>query len=95
MEEEKRKDEKNLKDEILKKLENNAEKEDILDLIYKAREEKIDNIIKNINRKIKEEYKELYNDEEIENIKKEKYIEKIYKQGFKDGINLKENLSKT
>ena len=95
MEEENKKDEKNLKDEILKKLENNAEKEDILDLIYKAREEKIDNIIKNINRKIKEEYKDLNSEEEIENIKKEKYIEKIYKQGFKDGINLKENLSKT
>ena len=66
-----------------------------MNLIYKAREEKIDDIIKNINKKIKEEYKNLKYEEEKENIKIGKYIEEIYKQGFKDGINLKENLSKT
>ena len=42
MEEKNQNNQKNLKNEILKNLENNTEKEDILDLIYKAREEKID-----------------------------------------------------
>ena len=95
MEEKNQNNQKNLKNEILKNLENNTEKEDILELIYKAREEKIDDIIKNINKKIKEKYKNLNDEEEKENIKVGKYIEEIYKQGFKDGINLKEHLSKT
>ena len=88
MEEKNQNNQKNLKNEILKNPENNTEKEDILDLIYKVREEKIDDIIKNINKKIKEEYKNLNDEEEKENIKVGKYIEEIYKQGFKDGVNL-------
>ena len=88
MEEKNQNNQKNLKNEILKNLENNTEKEDILDLIYKAREEKIDDIIKNIYKKIKEKYKNLNDEEEKENIKVGKDIEEIYKQGFKDGVNL-------
>ena len=89
MEEKNRKgNESEVEKEILETVENNTEKEDILDLIYKVREEKIDDITKNINRKIKEKYKDLNDEEEKENIKVGKYIEEIYKQGFKDGVNL-------
>ena len=74
MEEKNQNNQKNLKNEILKNPENNTEKEDILDLIYKVREEKIDDIIKNINKKIKEEYKNLNDEEEKENINKKSTI---------------------
>ena len=87
-EKESKRSESEVEKEILETVENNTEKEDILDLIYKVREEKIDDITKNINRKIKEKYKDLNDEEEKENIKVGKYIEEIYKQGFKDGVNL-------
>ena len=59
------------------------QKEDIIQDIYNARYEKLDNIIIKKIHKIK-----ATNKEEKESIKNAIIMEEMYKQGFKDGINL-------
>ena len=59
------------------------QKENILKELYNARYEKLDHIIIEKTKKIKNT-----NFEEKESIKKTIIMEEIYKQGFKDGINL-------
>lgn len=76
---------------------------DIIALVYKAEENKIDAILIKINKQIKDEMKKINiedarNTKEIEalvkqiednyNIRISKYNEEMYKIGFKDGINL-------
>ena len=59
------------------------QKENILKELYNARYEKLDHIIIEKTKKIKNT-----NFEEKESIKKTIIMEEMYKQGFKDGVNL-------
>ena len=61
----------------------NKTEENILEEIYQARYEKLDQIIR---KKINENNQ--INEEEKESIKNAIIMEEMYKQGFKDGINL-------
>ena len=61
----------------------NKTEENILEEIYQARYEKLDQIIR---KKIDENNQ--INEEEKESIKNAIIMEEMYKQGFKDGINL-------
>ena len=61
----------------------NNQKENILEEIYQTRYEKLDQII---IEKIKQN--KSTNQEEKESIKNAIIMEEMYKQGFKDGINL-------
>ena len=59
------------------------QQENILEEIYKTRYEKLDQIIIE-----KTKQNQPTNQEEKENIKNAIIMEEMYKQGFKDGINL-------
>ena len=59
------------------------QKENILKELYNARYEKLDHIIIEKTKKLKNT-----NFEEKESIKKTIIMEEMYKQGFKDGVNL-------
>ena len=61
----------------------NKQQENILEEIYKTRYEKLDQIIIE-----KTKQNQPTNQEEKENIKNAIIMEEMYKQGFKDGINL-------
>jgi hypothetical protein len=61
----------------------NEQKENIIEELFQARYEKLDNIIIKKMHKIK-----ATNKEEKESIKSAIIMEEMYKQGFKDGINL-------
>lgn len=61
----------------------NKTEENILEEIYQARYEKLDQIIR---KKINENNQ--INEEEKESIKNAIIMEEMYKQGFKDGMNL-------
>ena len=61
----------------------NNQQENILEEIYQTRYEKLDQII---IEKIKQN--QTINEEEKESIKNAIIMEEMYKQGFKDGINL-------
>ena len=60
-------------------------KENIIQHIYQAEYEKLDKIILS---KIKENETKLKNIQEKESIKNAIIMEEMYKQGFKDGVNL-------
>lgn len=61
----------------------NKQQENILEEIYKTRYEKLDQIIIE-----KTKQNQPTNQEEKESIKNAIIMEEMYKQGFKDGINL-------
>ena len=61
------------------------QQENILEEIYQTRYEKLDQII---IEKIKQNKNQTINKEEKESIKNAIIMEEMYKQGFKDGINL-------
>lgn len=61
------------------------QQENILEEIYQTRYEKLDQII---IEKIKQNENQTINKEEKESIKNATIMEEMYKQGFKDGINL-------
>lgn len=61
------------------------QQENILEEIYHTRYEKLDQII---IEKIKQNENQTINKEEKESIKNATIMEEMYKQGFKDGINL-------
>lgn len=61
----------------------NNQKENILEEIYQTRYEKLDQIIIEKTKQNKS-----INKEEQESIKNATIMEEMYKQGFKDGINL-------
>lgn len=61
----------------------NKTEENILEEIYQARYEKLDQIIRK-----KIDKNNQINEEEKESIKNAIIMEEMYKQGFKDGINL-------
>ena len=61
----------------------NKQKENILEEIYQTRYEKLDQIIIEKTKQNKST-----NQEEKESIKNAIIMEEMYKQGFKDGINL-------
>ena len=63
----------------------NKQQENILEEIYQTRYEKLDQII---IEKIKQNENQTINKEEKESIKNATIMEEMYKQGFKDGINL-------
>ena len=63
----------------------NKTQENILEEIYQTRYEKLDQII---IEKIKQNENQTINKEEKESIKNATIMEEMYKQGFKDGINL-------
>ncbi len=61
------------------------QQENILEEIYQTRYEKLDQII---IEKIKQNENQTINKEEKESIKNATIMEEMYKQGFKDGVNL-------
>ncbi len=63
----------------------NNQKENIIKSIYKGRYEELDKII---SKKIKENSNKIKDEEEKNNIKNSIIMEEMYKQGFKDGVNL-------
>ena len=63
----------------------NNQQENIIKSIYKGRYEELDKII---SKKIKENSNKIKDEEEKNNIKNSIIIEEMYKQGFKDGVNL-------
>ena len=63
----------------------NNQQENIIKSIYKGRYEELDKII---SKKIKENEKKIKDEEEKNNIKNSIIMEEMYKQGFKDGVNL-------
>ena len=82
-------------------------KKDILEIIYKAQSENLDEIIIKIRKELEKKIKPLNKEEIIEELKEKENIEKtlekiednysikiseynkaMYKQGFKDGINI-------
>ena len=63
----------------------NNQQENIIKSIYKGRYEELDKII---SKKIKENSNKLKDEEEKNNIKNSIIMEEMYKQGFKDGVNL-------
>ena len=63
----------------------NNQQENIKKSIYKGRYEKLDKII---SKKIKENSNKIKDEEEKNNIKNSIIMEEMYKQGFKDGVNL-------
>ncbi len=65
-------------------MENNKQ-ENIIKSIYKGRYEELDKII---SKKIKENSNKIKDEEEKNNIKNSIIMEEMYKQGFKDGVNL-------
>ena len=65
-------------------MENNRQ-ENVIKSIYKGRYEELDKII---SKKIKENSNKIKDEEEKNNIKNSIIMEEMYKQGFKDGVNL-------
>ena len=63
----------------------NNQQENIIKSIYKGRYEEVDKII---SKKIKENSNKIKDEEEKNNIKNSIIMEEMYKQGFKDGVNL-------
>lgn len=63
----------------------NNQKENIIKSIYKWRYEELDKII---SKKIKENSNKIKDEEEKNNIKNSIIMEEMYKEGFKDGVNL-------
>lgn len=63
----------------------NKKQENIIKSIYKGRYEELDKII---SKKIKENSNKIKDEEEKNNIKNSIIMEEMYKQGFKDGVNL-------
>ncbi|CDE90524.1 MAG: hypothetical protein ACLSG7_00995 [Clostridia bacterium] len=63
----------------------NNQQENIIKSIYKGRYEELDKII---SKKIKENSNKIKDEEEKNNIKNSIIMEEMYKQGFKDGVNL-------
>ena len=61
------------------------QKENIIKSIYKGRYEELDKII---SKKIKENSNKIKDEKEKNNIKNSIIMEEMYKQGFKDGVNL-------
>lgn len=61
------------------------QQEEIIKELYQARYERLDKIILS---KIKENETKLKNIQEKESIKNAIIMEEMYKQGFKDGVNL-------
>ena len=67
------------------KLMENNQQENVIKSIYKGRYEELDKII---SKKIKENSNKIKDEEEKNNIKNSIIMEEMYKQGFKDGVNL-------
>ena len=63
----------------------NNQQENVIKSIYKGRYEELDKII---SKKIKENSNKIKDEEEKNNIKNSIIMEEMYKQGFKDGVNL-------
>lgn len=63
----------------------NNQQENIIKSIYKGRYEELDKII---SKKIKENSNKIKDEEEKNNIKNSIIMEEMYKQGFKNGVNL-------
>ena len=63
----------------------NNQQENIIKSIYKGRYEELDKII---SKKIKENSNKIKDEEEKNDIKDSIIMEEMYKQGFKDGVNL-------
>ena len=63
----------------------NNQQENVIKSIYKGRYEELDKII---SKKIKENSNKIKDEEEKNNIKNSTIMEEMYKQGFKDGVNL-------
>ena len=69
-------------------MENNFYKKDMISLIYKAQEEKIDNIIKKINREVKDEIKTINLEKILNDSNNYKELQEIFGK-IEDNYNIK------
>lgn len=69
-------------------MENNFYKKDMIGLIYKSQEEKIDNIIKKVNREVKDELKTINLEKIISESNNYKELQEILKK-IEDNYNIK------
>ena len=69
-------------------MENNFYKKDMMRLIYKAQEEKIDNIIKKINREVKDEIKTINLEKILNDSNNYKELQEIFGK-IEDNYNIK------
>ncbi len=69
-------------------MENNFYKKDMIGLIYKSQEEKIDNIIKKVNREVKDELKTINLEKIISESNNYKELQEIFKK-IEDNYNIK------
>ena len=69
-------------------MEENINKKDMIKLIYKAQEEKIDNILKRVNREIKEELKTINTEKIIGTSNEPNEIREVFRK-IEDNYNMK------
>ena len=69
-------------------MENNFYKKDMIGLIYKSQEEKIDNIIKKINREVKDEIKTINLEKILNDSNNYKELQEIFGK-IEDNYNIK------